>query len=88
VARKKPLLKEKNKQTRLVLAKRHMGDSPNIWKKVLWSNETKIEIFGHQGKRYVLRKPNTPHHSESTIPSIMLWGCFSSAGTGKLVRIE
>ena len=37
----------------------------------------------------------TPHHPENTIPtvkhgggSIILWGCFSSAGPGKLVRIE
>jgi hypothetical protein len=34
---KKPLLKENNLQTHLVFAKRHIGDSPNIWKKVLWS---------------------------------------------------
>uniref|UniRef100_A0A8C8LQW8 Transposase Tc1-like domain-containing protein n=1 Tax=Oncorhynchus tshawytscha TaxID=74940 RepID=A0A8C8LQW8_ONCTS len=95
VARKKPLLKEKNKQTRLVLAKRHVGDSPNIWKKVHWSDEMNIELFGHQGKCYVWHKPNTSHHLENTIPtvmhgggSIMLWGCFSSVGTGKLVRIE
>uniref|UniRef100_A0A3Q2WM13 Si:dkey-85k7.12 n=1 Tax=Haplochromis burtoni TaxID=8153 RepID=A0A3Q2WM13_HAPBU len=38
---------------------------------------------------------NTAHHSEHTIPTvkygggnIMLWGCFSSAGTGKLVRVD
>ena len=68
---------------------------PNIWKKVLWSDETKIELFGHQGKRYVWHKPNTSHHPENIIPtvkhgggSIMLWGCFSSARTGTLVRIE
>ena len=86
----KPLLKEKNKQTHLVFAKRHVGDSPNIWKKVLWS-----ELFGHRGKRYVWHKHNTSHHPEnafSTVKhggsSIMLRGCFSSAGTGKLVRIE
>jgi hypothetical protein len=42
---KKPLLKEKNKRTRLVFAKRHVGDFPNKWKKVLWLDETKIEIF-------------------------------------------
>uniref|UniRef100_A0AAZ3Q7F7 Transposase Tc1-like domain-containing protein n=1 Tax=Oncorhynchus tshawytscha TaxID=74940 RepID=A0AAZ3Q7F7_ONCTS len=50
---KKPLLKEKNKKTRLVFAKRQVGNPPNIWKRVLWSDETKIELFGHQGKRYV-----------------------------------
>ena len=40
-------------------------------------------------------KPNTSHHPENHIPtvkhgggSIMLWGCFPLAGTGKLVRIE
>ena len=42
VARKKLLLKEKIKQTHLVFAKRHVGDSPNIWKKVLWSDDTKM----------------------------------------------
>jgi hypothetical protein len=88
------LIKEKHLQTCMVFAEMHVGDSPNIWKKVLCSDETKIEIFGHQAKRYVWRKPTNTHHPENTIPtwkhgvgSIMLWGCFSSAGTLKLVRI-
>jgi hypothetical protein len=34
-----------------------VGDSTNIWKKVLWSVETKIELFGDQGKCYVWHKP-------------------------------
>ena len=60
----------------------------------IWSDETEIELFGHQGKCYVWRKLNTSHHPKNTIPmkhgggSIMLWGYFSPAGTGKLVRIE
>jgi hypothetical protein len=92
---KNPLLKGKSNQTRLMFAKRHVGDSPNIWKKVLWSDKTQIELFGHQGKCYVWRKPNTSHHPENPIPtmkhgggSIMLWACFSSVGTGKLVRLK
>ena len=65
-----------------------------MWRKVLWSDETKIDIFGLNAKRYVWQKTNTAHHPEHTIPtmkhgggSIMLWGC-SSAGTGKLVQVD
>ncbi len=39
-------------------------------------------------------KAGTAHHLQSTIPkvkcaasSLMLWGCFSAAGTGRLVRV-
>ena len=65
------------------------------WKKVLWSDETKVELFGHQTRRYVWWTPNTAHHHKRTIPtvkhgggSIMLWGCFSAAGPGRLVKIK
>ncbi|KAL7826753.1 hypothetical protein AOLI_G00319620 [Acnodon oligacanthus] len=94
VARRKPLLKENHKKSRLQFARSHVGDTANMWNKVLWSDETKIELFGQKAKCYVWRRINTAHHSEHTIPtvkcggSIMLWGCFSSAGTGKLVRVD
>lgn len=95
VARRKALLKENHKKSRLQFATSHVGDTANMWKKVLWSDETKMELFGQNAKRYVWRKTNTAHHSEHTIPtvkhgggSIMLWGCFSSAGTGKVVRVD
>ena len=64
-------------------------------KNIIWSDETKIELFGMNARRHVWRKPGTAHHQANTIPtvkhhagSIMLWGCFSPAGTGRLVRIE
>ncbi|MCJ8737403.1 hypothetical protein PDJAM_G00023560 [Pangasius djambal] len=95
VARRKPLLKESHKKSRLQFETSHVGDTANMWKKVLWSDETKIELFGLNAKRYVWRKPNTAYRPEHTIPtvkhgggSITLWGCFSSAGTGKLVRVD
>ena len=62
--------------------------------KILCSDETKIELFALNAKCHVSRKPGTAHHMANTIPtgncggSIMLWGCFSAAGTGRLVRIK
>ncbi|KAF7667380.1 hypothetical protein LDENG_00066880, partial [Lucifuga dentata] len=48
-----------------------------------------------QALLYVWRTPGTAHHLTNTIPtvkhgggSIMLWGCFSMAGTGRLARSE
>ena len=68
---------------------RHVGDYPSTWKKVLWSDETKMLLFGHQGKHYVWRKHNTSHHSENTIPTVkhgggsIMWGdVFHLQGLG------
>uniref|UniRef100_A0AAQ4S701 Transposase Tc1-like domain-containing protein n=1 Tax=Gasterosteus aculeatus aculeatus TaxID=481459 RepID=A0AAQ4S701_GASAC len=87
-ARRKPLLCKKHMTARL-------EDSQTMRNKILWSDETKIELFGLNAKRYVWRKPGTAHHLANTIPtvkhgggSIMLWGCSSAGGTGRLVRIE
>ncbi|MBN3276205.1 TCB1 transposase, partial [Polyodon spathula] len=95
VARKKPLLKKYHLKARLEFARKHESDPAAMWEKVLWSAETKIELFGQNSKRYMWCKPNTAHVSRHAIPtvkygggSIMLWGCFSSAGTGHLVTIE
>ncbi len=88
VARRKPLLSARHMKAR-------MEDSKMVTNKILWSDETKIELFGLNSKRYVWRKPGTANHLSNTVPtvkhggaSIMLWGCFSAAGTGRLVAIE
>ncbi len=46
-------------------------------------------------KHHVWRKAGTAHHMQSIIPkgkcagsSLMLWGCFSAAGTEGLIRVE
>ena len=79
----------------LDFAKKHLKDSQTVRNKILWSDETKIELFGLNSKCSVWRKPGTAHHLLNTIPtvkrgggSIMLWGCFSAAGTGRLARVE
>uniref|UniRef100_A0AAZ3NSD6 Uncharacterized protein n=1 Tax=Oncorhynchus tshawytscha TaxID=74940 RepID=A0AAZ3NSD6_ONCTS len=56
--------------------------------KILLSDETQIEFFGLNGKRQIWRKPGTIPMLKHGVGSILLWGCFSVAGTGRLVRIE
>ena len=56
--------------------------------KILWSDETKIELFVLNAKRHIPRKPGTIITVNYDDGSIMLWGCFPAAGTGRLVRIE
>jgi hypothetical protein len=56
--------------------------------KILWSDEIKIELFGLNAKRHVWGKPGTIPTVKHGCGSIMLWGCFSPAGTERVGRIE
>ena len=63
--------------------------------KVLWSDETKMELFGINSTRRVWRRRNAAYDPKNTISTvkhgggnIMLWGCFSAKGTGQLHRIK
>jgi hypothetical protein len=73
---------------RLEFAKRHLKDSQTTRNKILWSDETKIELFGLNAKCHVWRKPGNIPTVKYGGCSIMLWGCFSVTWTGRLVRIK
>ena len=82
---------------RLEFAKRHLKDSQTTINKILWSDETKIELFGLNAKLHIWREPGSggnAHHLANTIPTVkhgvgstILWGCISSAGSGGLAFI-
>ena len=73
---------------RLEFAKRYLKDSQTMRNKIIWSDETKMELFGLNAKRHAWRKPGTIPMVKHGGGSIMLWECFSAAETGILVRIE
>uniref|UniRef100_A0A3Q1JLH5 ST3 beta-galactoside alpha-2,3-sialyltransferase 1 n=1 Tax=Anabas testudineus TaxID=64144 RepID=A0A3Q1JLH5_ANATE len=45
--------------THLVLAKEHLDLPQHYWQNILWTDETKIELFGKNTQHYVWRKNST-----------------------------
>lgn len=91
--REVPLLSKKHIANRLSFAKRYIARQN--WNNVLWSDETKINMFGSDGKIYVRRPKNTafdPKYTKKTVKhgggNIMLWGCFSASGVGPIYWIK
>ncbi|KAJ4924663.1 hypothetical protein JOQ06_003615 [Pogonophryne albipinna] len=53
--RRKPLLSRKNIAARLKCAKEHLDVPQHYWQHILWTDETKVELFGRNTQRYVWR---------------------------------
>ncbi|KAK3558377.1 hypothetical protein QTP86_017981 [Hemibagrus guttatus] len=94
-ARCVPLLKPVHVRARLKFAREHLDDPEEDWENVIWSDETKIELFGKNSTYHVWRRKNAELHPKNSIPTvkhgggnIMLWGCFSAKGPGRLIRVK
>ena len=86
-AKKKPLLQNHHKNARLQFATAHGDKDRTFWRNVLWSDETKIELFGHNDHCYVWTKKGEACKPKNTIPTVK-WGCFAAGGTGALHKID
>lgn len=94
--RKVPLLSKKQVTARLKFAQDHLTWPAEKWRNILWTDESKIVLFGGTGSReYVRRPPNTeyaPKYTRKTVKhggsKVMIWGSFSYSGVGPIHLIE
>ncbi len=83
-----------HKKARKQFAEDKQTKDMDYWNQVLWSDETKINLFGSGVKR-VWRQPGEEYKDKCVLPtvkygggSVMVWGCMSAASTGELQFIE
>lgn len=92
---KKPMLSKKNVKKRLEWCKKHRDWTIDDWKRVVWSDETKINRFNSDGRVWAWIRDGEnlqPRHVKVTVKhgggSIMLWSAITYAGTGWLCKID
>jgi transposase len=92
---RKPLLRAVNKKKKIKLGKNHVNWTMEQWKAVLWTDESKFEVFGSRRRQYVRRLDEERYLETFLTPtvkhgggSVMVWGCFTEGGVGKLRKID
>lgn len=95
VARRKPYISKVNKNKRLLFAKNYIKKDKSFWKNVIFTDESKFNLYRSDGRTYVWRKVNTALDEKNIMPtvkhgikSVMVWGCIGHSGPGNLEIIE
>lgn len=57
IAKKKPYISKKNRQIRLAFGKEHINKPLEFWKDVIFADESKFNLFGCDGRKFIYRKP-------------------------------
>ena len=90
-----PLLLKRHKDPRLKFIRQHKEKENSLWERVVWTDETKFQLFGHNNRNHVWRKDGKAYLPKNTVltvkffgGSIMIWGCFSAKGVSKISIID
>jgi len=91
----KPYVSEKNRKTRLEFAKEHLNWTVKEWSNVIWTDESKFNLYGSDGIQYIRRpiaKRFDPQYMKPTVKhgggNVMVWGAFSFRGIGPIHYVE
>ena len=89
VKKKKPLLFVSYRKKRLVFALKYQYWTMEDWKRILWSDETKINRIGSDEQEYVWKRKGkrlTSREVQGIVKfggeSLMVWGCIWWNGVG------
>ena len=95
IAAKKPLLRKQNIVKRLRWAREHRNWTVRKWNKVVFSDESKFELFGNKRRVFVRRQVGERMSQNCVVPTVkhgggavMVWGCFGGGKVGDLVKIQ
>src|SRR5258705_13748682 len=94
--KKVPMLKGTHHQRCLKFAQYHESWTVQDWKRVLWTDETKINRIGSDGKVYVWKKRGEPLSDQTTTPTVkhgggnnlMVLGSMGWNGVGVLTEVQ
>jgi hypothetical protein len=91
---KKPLLTAKHRKRRLAWAKKYQTWTTDDWRRVVFSDETKVNVWGSDGCKHYWSRPAVPlkpHHIDVTVKhgggSLTMWGCMTYEGPGYACQI-
>ena len=87
VKKKRPLLNPHHRKNRLDFAESHKEWTLEDWKRVIWSDETKINHLGSDGRTWVWKEVGeqlSDRVVEGTVKfgggNVMVWGCMGWMG--------
>ena len=95
VKKKKPLLTARHKRARMDFALAHKDWTVEDWKRVVWSDETKANRLGSDGRKWAWKKGGeglSDRLVSGTVKfgggSVMVWGCMLWEGPVYACKID
>ena len=94
IAAMKPFINDKQQVKRLQWAKDDIHWTMTNWERIIWTDESSVEIGKESRECTVWRRLGERYNKECLVPtfksgrqSLMVWGCISYGWRGPLVRI-
>lgn len=92
---KRPSLTKRHKRERMDFALAHENWTLEDWKRVYWSDETKINRLGSDGRKWVWKKAGeglSDRLVQGTVKfgggALMMWACMGWDGVGMATKID